>query len=87
MKKLVPNTVMGHPELVFRTAWIEVLRKAMAKTGRGYKRYCLRHTGKQSKVDGSWDRRADKIGTTKLERRMARLAVPALRRGNFPETA
>jgi len=32
------NTVMGHPERVFREAWISVLWKAMMKTGKGYRR-------------------------------------------------
>ena len=59
------NTVMGHPETVFRTAWIEVLWKAMAKTGNGYKRHSLRNTGRGD------DRRKDKFGTTKLSRRLA----------------
>ena len=59
------NTVMGHPERVFRDAWISVLWKAMANTGKGYRRHSLRNTGRGE------DRRKDKFGTTKLSRRLA----------------
>ncbi len=66
------NTVMGHPERVFREAWISVIWKAMTATGRGYRRHSLRHTGRGE------DRRKDKAGTTKLSRRLALCASPAL---------
>lgn len=39
--------------------WLALLWNAMGRSGKGYRRYSLRHTGKQSK-DDSWDRRADK---------------------------
>lgn len=32
------NTVMGHPERVFREAWLSIQWKAMARTGKGYRR-------------------------------------------------
>jgi hypothetical protein len=32
------NTVMGHPERVFREAWLSLQWKAMARTGKGYRR-------------------------------------------------
>lgn len=58
------NTVMGMPEKDFRAGWIAMLWKAMLKTGKGYKRTSQRHSGKDD------DRRADKKGSSKLERRM-----------------
>ncbi len=67
-KRIIPATVNGIPEPVFRERWIAMLWKAMAATGKGYRRDSLRHTGRQMK-DGTWDRRADKIeGSTKLSR-------------------
>lgn len=58
------NTVMGHPERIFRDAWVSVLWKAMAETGKGFHRHSLRHSGRGD------DRRPDKIGATKLSRQL-----------------
>jgi hypothetical protein len=65
-RKLVLNTVMGIPEPEFRAIWISKLWQAMAKTGKGYRRPSLRHTGKGD------DRREDKkgFGGDKLSRRL-----------------
>lgn len=52
-------------------SWAGLLWIAMSKTGHGYHRPSLRHTGRKQH-DGTWDRRADKIeGSTKLSRRLA----------------
>lgn len=32
------NQVLGHPERVFRDAWLAIQWKAMARTGKGYRR-------------------------------------------------
>lgn len=40
--------------------WLSLLWQAMSRTGRGYKRHSLRHTGRRN-ADGEWDRRKDKI--------------------------
>lgn len=69
--KTVPNTVHGMPEPEFRGLWIQKLWLAMAKTGKGYRRATGRYTGKQDPKTGEWDRRKDKLGTTKLTRRLA----------------
>jgi hypothetical protein len=69
---MIQNPVLGIPEPEFRASWIAVLRIAMAKTGKGYKRQSLRHTGKDD------DRRADKLaagGRSKLERRLQTKAI------------
>lgn len=77
---------MGHPERVFRTAWISVLWKAMGKLGRGYRWWTLKNQPPKGAARWRGERRADKPGTTKLSRRLALQQVPPLRRGNFPET-
>jgi hypothetical protein len=41
--------------------WAELLRQAMAKTGRGLRKWSLRHTGKTMKGLTYPDRRADKL--------------------------
>ena len=76
------NTVMGHPELVFRTAWIEVLWKAMAKTGKGYHWPTMRRLPPKGAAHWREERRADKPGTTKVSRRLMLGQVPKLAR--FP---
>lgn len=67
--KMKPNTVHGIPEPEFRGLWIQKLWLAMAKTGKGYRRDSLRHTGGLT-ATGEPDRRKDKIGTSKLQRRL-----------------
>lgn len=59
---IVANKVMGMPERTFCEVWVATLWAAMVKTGRGYGRHSLRHTGKGD------DRREDKKQTTKLQR-------------------
>lgn len=61
---IVANKVMGMPERTFCEVWVATLWAAMGKTGRGYRRHSLRHTGKGD------DRRKDKLGTTKIERQL-----------------
>lgn len=58
---MVGNT----PEPVFREQWVQMLWIAMARTGKGYRRPSLRHSGKGT------DRRKDKLTTTRLQRRLA----------------
>lgn len=64
------NTVNGIPEATFREYWISMLWQAMGKLAKGYRR---------PKVPRS-ERRADKVGTTKLMRRVALTTCPVLRR-------
>ena len=67
------NTVMGMPESEFREGWIAMLWLAMGRTGRGYRKPSTRHTGRQNRKTGEWDRRADKLEfgrRSKLERRL-----------------
>lgn len=56
------NTVLGQPEPLFRKAWIHILSRAMLKSGKGFRLDPIRRTRD--------DRRPDKIGTTKLSRRL-----------------
>jgi len=52
-------------EREFSVLWVRQLWLAMARTGKGYRRDSGRNTGKGD------DRRKDKVGTTKLTRRLA----------------
>jgi hypothetical protein len=65
------NTVMGIPEPEFRGLWIQRLWLAMAKTGKGFKRASVRHTGRLDVKTGERDCRKDKLASTKLMRRLA----------------
>jgi hypothetical protein len=62
------NKVGSMSEQKFREHWLQLLWMAMAKTGRGFRKQSLRHSGKGD------DRRKDKLITTKLTRRLARQA-------------
>jgi hypothetical protein len=64
------NTVMGMPEPEFRGVWISKLWQAMAKTGKGYKRATLKNTPPAGASKWRGERRPDKVGTTKVERRL-----------------
>lgn len=59
------NKVGAVSEQKFREMWLQLLWIAMSKTGRGYRRPSMRHSGKGN------DRRKDKLITTKLVRRLA----------------
>lgn len=56
------------PESEFRAYWISLLWRAMAKTGNGYHRFTLKNRPPQGASRWRGERRADKIGTTKLSR-------------------
>lgn len=66
-----PNTVLGIPEPEFRKGWVAVLWQAMAKTGRGYRRHTLKNQPLAGASHWRGERRADKVGTSKIERRLA----------------
>lgn len=59
------NKVGDVSERKFCELWLQLLWMAMSKTGRGYRRPSMRHSGKGA------DRRKDKLITTKLIRRLA----------------
>lgn len=65
-------------ESEFRAAWISKLWQVMAKTGRGYRKMTLKNRPPAGVGDWHGERRADKVGTTKLSRRLA-LARPVAR--------
>lgn len=58
------NTVMGVPEREFCAVWISKLWQAMGKTGKGYRRPSM-------KRDGKGERRTDKVGASKVSRKLA----------------
>lgn len=64
------NTVLGQPERLFRQAWITLLSRAMVMSGKGFRLDSPNR--KPSKGVSGWhgERRADKVGTTKLQRRL-----------------
>lgn len=74
-----PNTVMGIPEKDFRAGWVSWLWLAMAKTGKGYRRYTTKNQPPAGASGWRGERRADKVGqfATKLGRRLAKPAVQA----------
>lgn len=65
------NTVFGMPEKKFREMWISKLWQAMAKLGRGYRMWTMKHQPPEGASRWRGERRKDKIGTTKLSRRLA----------------
>ena len=66
--KPIGNTVAGMPERKFCQVWISMLSGAMLKTGRGFRVDPV--TRRQPAGAAMWrgERRADKVGTTKLSR-------------------
>lgn len=64
------NTVFGQSERLFRQVWISTLAATMLKSGKGFRMDspCRRQPKGAAKWRG--ERRADKVGTTKLERRL-----------------
>ena len=64
------NTVAGIPEPVFRGHWVSMLWKAMWKTGHGYPRTTTKNRPPRGASRWRGERRADKVGTTKLSRRL-----------------
>jgi hypothetical protein len=65
------NTVMGQPESGFRAMWVSMLWKAMAAKGEGYPRSTLKNQPPAGAAGWRGERRGDKVGTTKLLRRLA----------------
>jgi hypothetical protein len=65
------NTVLGRPEQLFRMEWISLLWRTMQKTGNGYHRPTLKNQPPAGASHWRGERRADKVGTTKLTRRLA----------------
>ena len=65
------NTVMGMPEAQFRGIWISKLWQAMAKTARGYRKWTVKNQPPAGASHWRGERRADKVGTSKVSRRLA----------------
>lgn len=65
------NTVLGRPEQLFRMEWVSLLWRTMQKTGNGYHRPTLKNLPPRGAAGWRGERRADKVGTTKLMRRLA----------------
>ena len=64
------NTVFGQPEPVFRKAWIHILSRAMLQSGKGFRMDSPRRVPPKGASGWRGERRADKVGTTKLSRRL-----------------
>ena len=64
------NTVMGMPEKKFREMWLATLWQAMSKTGKGYPHSTLKNRPPEGAAGWRGERRGDKVGTTKLGRRL-----------------
>jgi hypothetical protein len=65
------NTVMGMLEHEFRAVWISKLWQAMAKMSRGYRKQTLKNQPPAGAAAWRGERRKDKVGTSKLSRRLA----------------
>lgn len=68
---MTPNTVLGMPEPAFREIWLSKLWQAMAKTGRGYRRFTTKNQPPAGASRWRGERRADKPGTSKVSRTLA----------------
>jgi hypothetical protein len=64
------NTVFGFPERTFRAAWITILSQTMLRTGKGFRVDSPGRRPPQGAAEWRGERRADKVGTTKLSRRL-----------------
>jgi hypothetical protein len=64
------NTVFGIPESEFRARWIARLWQAMTATTKGYRRHTLKNQPPAGASRWRGERRPDKVGTTKLSRRV-----------------
>jgi hypothetical protein len=62
---------MGMPEHEFRAVWISKLWQAMAKMSRGYRKQTLKNQPPAGAAAWRGERRKDKVGTSKLSRRLA----------------
>ena len=71
----VGNTVLGYPERAFRTAWIAILSRAMLQSGRGFRVDTPKRRQPAGAAQWRGERRGDKVGTSKLERRLLKAAV------------
>lgn len=52
----------------FAQIWIEMLWRAMSATGKGYRYWTLKNQPPEGASRWRGERRADKVGTTKLSR-------------------
>jgi hypothetical protein len=59
------------PEEQFRQAWIALLSRAMLMTGKGFRVDTPKRRQPKGAAKFRGERRADKVGTTKLSRRLA----------------
>lgn len=71
------NTVLEQPEPVFRRGWIQLLSGAMLISGKGFRVDSPNRKPKKGVSRWHGERRADKVGTTKLSRRLLKVAVQA----------
>lgn len=58
------------PEPEFRAYWISLLWRAMSKLARGYRMHTLKNQPPKGASRWRGERRKDKLGTTKLSRRL-----------------
>ena len=72
-KQMAVNTVLGMPEQLFREMWISRMWMAMFSTGKGYHRSTLKNRPPAGAAGWRGERRKDKVGTTKLSRRLGQL--------------
>lgn len=66
-----PNTVNNIPEPTFRRILISMLSGAMLRTGRGFRLDSPKRAPRAGAAKFYGERRPDKVGTTKLSRRLA----------------
>ena len=66
--KPIGNTVAGMPERKFCQVWISMLSGAMLRTGKGFRMDSPNRRPPQGASRWRGERRADKVGTTKLSR-------------------
>lgn len=61
----------------FRQAWISLLSRAMLVSGKGFRVDTPKRRQPQGAAEWRGERRADKPGTTKLQRRLAQVRTVA----------
>lgn len=76
-KQMVVNTVLGMAEPLFRELWVSRLWLAMAAKAKGYRMHTLKNRPPVGAAKWRGERRKDKVGTTKLSRRLMKVAVQA----------
>jgi hypothetical protein len=69
----IKSVIKSVTEAQFREVWVSMLWRAMAKTGKGYRRYTLKNQPPKGASGWRGERRPDKNGmmSTKLARRLA----------------